>query len=102
MASASISQHPSLQARHKQTVTLSDGRTLGYAEFGSLKEDDTTVLAFHGWPGPRLESAVFHSAASELNVRIIGIDRPGISLSSPQPQRKLLNWPTMSESWCGV
>lgn len=49
------------------------------------------VMAFHGWPGSRLESAVFHSSASELNVRIIGSDRPGIGLSSPQPKRKLLD-----------
>ncbi|KAJ5364352.1 uncharacterized protein N7496_010065 [Penicillium cataractarum] len=93
MASVSILQDPSLQARHKQSVTLSDGRTLGYAEFGSLSDDATIVLAFHGWPGSRLESAVFHPAASQLNVRIIGIDRPGIGLSSPQPKRKLLDWP---------
>ncbi|KAJ5911330.1 uncharacterized protein N7473_000633 [Penicillium subrubescens] len=93
MASASILQDPLLQARHKQSVTLSNGRALGYAEFGSLNKDATTILVFHGWPGSRLESAVFHFAASELNVRIIGIDRPGIGLSSPQPKRKLLDWP---------
>lgn len=93
MASASILQDPSLQARHKQSVKLSDGRTLGYAEFGSLSDDATTVLAFHGWPGSRLESAVYHSVAGELNIRLIGVDRPGIGLSSPQPKRKLLDWP---------
>ncbi|KAJ5443944.1 uncharacterized protein N7458_007816 [Penicillium daleae] len=93
MASASILQDPSLQARHQQSVKLSDGRVLGYAEFGSLNNDATTILSFHGWPGSRLESAIFHSAASELDVRIIGIDRPGIGLSSPQPKRKLLDWP---------
>ena len=93
MASVSILQDLSLSARHKQSITLSDGRVLGFAEFGSLNDDATIVLAFHGWPGCRLESAVFHPSACELNVRIIGIDRPGLGLSSPRPSRKLLDWP---------
>jgi hypothetical protein len=101
MASAYILIDPSLQAQHKQSVTLSDGRALDYAEFGSPNEDATTVLAFHGWPRPRLGSAVFHSAASELNVCIIGIGRPGLVLSSPQTKRKLLDWHAEASA-CGA
>ncbi|KAJ5760158.1 hypothetical protein N7520_007314 [Penicillium odoratum] len=38
-------------------------------------------------PGSRLESASFHHAACELNVRVIGIDPTGVGLSSPQPNQ---------------
>ncbi|KAJ5084386.1 hypothetical protein NUU61_008965 [Penicillium alfredii] len=89
----SVLHDPSLQARHGQTATLSDGRQLGFAEFGSQASDATPVLVFHGLPGSRLEAASLHQAGCELNVRVIGVDRPGIGLSSPQPNRKLLDWP---------
>ncbi|KAJ5992968.1 hypothetical protein N7451_008692 [Penicillium sp. IBT 35674x] len=93
MASGSLLQDPSLQARLHQSITLIDGRTLGFAEFGSTSENATPLFAFHGLPGSRFESASFHHAAREVNVRVIGIDRPGLGLSSPQPNRKLMNWP---------
>lgn len=93
MASASVLQDPSLQGRLSQTVTLGDGRVLGFAEFGSQSDDSTPLFAFHGLPGSRLESASFHRAGCEVNVRVIGIDRPGLGLSSRHPNRTLLNWP---------
>lgn len=93
MASASVLQDPSLQGRLNQTIILADGRVLGFAEFGSQSDDSTALFAFHGLPGSRLESASFHRAGREVNVRVIGIDRPGLGLSSPHPNRKLLDWP---------
>lgn len=93
MTNVSVLQDPSVQALHHQTITLPDDRQLGYAEFGSQSPDALALFAFHGFPGSRLEPAMFHSAACELNVRVIGIDRPGNGLSSPQPARKLLDWP---------
>ncbi|KAJ5172230.1 hypothetical protein N7492_004823 [Penicillium capsulatum] len=93
MTSVSILKDPSRQALHNQTITLSDDRQLGYAEFGSQSADAPVILTFHGFPGSRLEPAIFHNAATELNLRVIGIDRPGHGLSSPQPGRKLLDWP---------
>lgn len=93
MASVSVLQDPSLRPRHQQTLTLSDDRVLGYAEFGSQNADATALFVFHGLPGSRLDPATFHGVGCELNVRVIGTDRPGIGLSSPQPTRKLLDWP---------
>lgn len=93
MASASVLQDPSLQTKLNQTITLADGRVLGFAEFGSQNDDSTPLFAFHGLPGSRLESASFHRAGCEMNVRVIGIDRPGLGLSSPQSNRRLLDWP---------
>lgn len=93
MNSVSVLHDPSLQGRFEQTVALADGRVLGFAEFGSLGDDATPLFVFHGLPGSRLESASFHRAGCDVNVRVIGIDRPGLGLSSPHPNRKLLDWP---------
>jgi pimeloyl-ACP methyl ester carboxylesterase len=71
-------------------VTLDDGRTVGYAEFGSL--DGRSVLWCHGEPGSRLEAEAFAPAATEHGLRIIGIDRPGYGLSSPRPGRSIVDW----------
>lgn len=93
MTSASVLQDPSLHGRLEKTVALADGRVLGFAEFGSLKDDATPLFVFHGLPGSRLETGSFHRAGCEVNVRVIGIDRPGLGLSSPYPNRQLLDWP---------
>lgn len=70
-------------------ITLSDGRQLGYAEYGAL--DGTPVLYFHGNPGSRLEGALIAPYAP--SARIISIDRPGMGLSTFQPGRRFLDWP---------
>lgn len=72
-------------------MTLSDGRALGYVQYGD--PDGAPVLAFHGIPSSRLESRVFHEAARDRGMKIIGLDRPGIGLSDHQPDRRLLDWP---------
>lgn len=88
---------PESQSRdsHDQTILLPDGRYLGYAIYGSDQEIDVpTVLYFHGVPGSRLEAAQWDVAAKNLNVRVVGIDRPGIGLSSSlsEDSRELLDW----------
>lgn len=93
MASGSVLQDPSCQALHAQTITLTDGRTLGYAEFGSSRDDATPLFYLHGTPGCRLDAAYYHPAGCELNVRIVAFDRPGYGLSSPLPGRKILDAP---------
>lgn len=72
-------------------VTLSDGRTLGYAETGDPNGDP--VLTFHGIPNGRLGAAVFDETARELCVRIIAPERPGVGVSDPDPDRELVDWP---------
>ena len=74
-----------------QTMTLKDGRTLGYAEYGAPQ--GKIIFEFHGNPSSRLGSALFDEAAQRLGVRVIGIDRPGMGLSDYKPGRKLLDWP---------
>ncbi len=73
------------------TIRLRDGRQLGYAEYGDLR--GAPVMHFHGHPGSRLEAALLEGAAQEVGVRVIGVDRPGMGLSTPLPKRRLLDWP---------
>jgi len=72
------------------TITLSDGRTLGYALYGNPK--GSPVFYFHGWPGSRLRSKVIADAATQANVYLITPDRPGYGISTFQPKRTLLDW----------
>lgn len=73
------------------TLTLPDGRNLGYAQYGSL--NGRPIFFMHGFPGSRLEGAGFHALGLELGARVIAVDRPGIGWSSPYPNRTLLDFP---------
>jgi hypothetical protein len=72
------------------TLTLPDGRRLGYSEYGS--QTGRTVFYCHGLPGSRIEGAALVPMAVKLDTRIIAVDRPGYGLSSPQPGRTLLDY----------
>jgi hypothetical protein len=73
------------------TLTLTDGRKLGYAQYGSL--NGRPIFFVHGLPGSRLEGAGFHALGLELGARVIAVDRPGIGWSSPHPNQTLLDHP---------
>ena len=73
------------------TVTLPDGRALGYEEYGDPA--GFPVLSFHGGLSSRLDAAPADSAARLLGVRLIAPDRPGMGLSTFQPRRRLTDWP---------
>lgn len=73
------------------TIHLHDGRVLGYAQYGNAK--GPALFYFHGYPGSRLGAKLLVSAAEQCGSRLLGIDRPGIGLSSFQPDRKILDWP---------
>jgi hypothetical protein len=73
------------------TLTLPDGRKLGYAQYGS--PTGKAILYHHGFPGSRIEAAQHHDLCNEIGLRMIAIDRPGIGWSSPHPGGKLLDWP---------
>jgi pimeloyl-ACP methyl ester carboxylesterase len=74
-----------------QTVTMKDGRTLGFAEYGD--PNGKPVFHFNGSGGSRLEHPVDKSILIELGIRYISTDRPGHGISTPQPKRELLDWP---------
>ena len=71
------------------TVTLPDGRKLGYAQYGAL--NGIPIFYLHGFPGSRLEAAIWEEQAKQMNARIIAIDRSGHGWSSPQRSRTVLD-----------
>lgn len=75
-----------------QTLRLHDGRLLGYAESGS--PSGRPLLYFHGIPGSRREQHPQQEITAALGLRLLTLERPGYGLSTPQPGRHLLNWPT--------
>lgn len=73
------------------TITLEDGRTVAYCEFG--EPDGTPVFVFHGGVGSRGFGLLFESTAREQGVRVVSPDRPGYGRSDPLPDRRLVDWP---------
>lgn len=69
--------------------TLTDGRTLGYAEYGD--PHGMPVFFFHGTPGSRLFRPP-DEVTKRLGVRLICAERPGYGDSTFQPNRRLLDW----------
>src|SRR2546428_4321390 len=70
----------------EQTITLLDGRTLGYALYGP--SNGRPVLYFHGTPSSRLELLILNRYGidaelllQQAKLRCIAIDRPGMGLS---------------------
>jgi pimeloyl-ACP methyl ester carboxylesterase len=78
-------------AQLSQTLTFADGRSIGFAEYGSPQ--GTPLLYFHGLPACRYEID-FHELGLRHGARVFALDRPGMGLSTFQPYRKLLDWPT--------
>ena len=74
-----------------QTFRLSDGRRLGYAEFGDPQ--GSPAFHFHGFPGTRLTGRLHAEDAAAAGVRLISPDRPGMGLSDFQPRRRITQWP---------
>lgn len=78
--------------RYEGRVQVRDGRSLGIAEFGPPHAEQT-VLWFHGTPGARKqipENA--RRLAFERCIRVIGIDRPGVGLSTAHRYHRLLDF----------
>lgn len=73
-----------------QSISLADGRKLGYAEYGT--PDGTPVLFFHGSPGSSHIHADMADIAARRNVRLIAVDRPGFGLSDAKHGRTMLDW----------
>ncbi len=74
------------------TLTLPDGRTLGYARFGP--QSGTPILYCHGNFGSRMDPAMLPPALlQQFGVQMIAPDRPGIGLSTFQEKRTVAHWP---------
>jgi len=80
-----------LNGRENQTLSLPNGRILGYAEYGY--PNGFPVFIFHGFPSSRLEAYPVDRIARRRRLRIIALDRPGFGLSTLQPHRRITDWP---------
>lgn len=77
-----------LLPRLEGTVGLPDGRRLGFAEFGAA--GGTPILWLHGTPGARRQiPPEARRLAVRDNLRIVGVDRPGIGSSTPHLYRDI-------------
>ena len=79
-----------------EVLRLESGGHIAFDEYGD--PSGTPVLFCHGWPSSRSMAQLTDAAARNLRVRIISPDRPGISGSSFQADRKLHEWPEVVRS----
>ncbi len=93
--SASTTRFPPFREYAQQ---LANGRQLGVAEFGI--PEGKPVFWFHGTPGARRQ-VPFAAREYALNngLRIIGIERPGIGLSTPYLYPNVAAWGTDMEEF---
>lgn len=72
-------------------MAVQGGRRLSFAEFGTPR--GAAIIWMHGTPGGRrqvpLEARLY---AEQHDIRIIGIDRPGIGTSTPHLYENVLAW----------
>ena len=79
--------HPRVEGK----LALPDGRWFGFVEFGPAR--GRPVFWFHGTPGARRQIPyAARVAAHERGVRLIGVDRPGVGLSTPHLYDRILDW----------
>jgi len=53
-------------------ITLRDGRTLAYREYG--RAEGRPLVYCHGFPGSRLEAALAGDGAAREGIRLIAVD----------------------------
>ena len=70
-------------------ITLGDGRTLAYAEWGD--PNGFPVFSLHGTPGSRLARHFDESDYVEAGARVITYDRPGYGGSSRHRGRRVVD-----------
>ena len=77
----------------EDVIRLNDGSVVAFQEYGDPA--GRPVIFCHGWPSSRTMAQLTDEPARALGIRIISPDRPGISGSSVQLDRKLSDWPTV-------
>jgi pimeloyl-ACP methyl ester carboxylesterase len=76
-----------------QSILLSDGRRLGYDEYGPA--DGRPIFYFHGTPSSRKDWLALGNPGlpDRLGLRILCADRAGMGSSTFQPGRRIGDWP---------
>jgi pimeloyl-ACP methyl ester carboxylesterase len=84
-----------LGMKKEKFVQLQGDGVVAFQEFGD--PNGVPVVFCHGWPSSLTMAQLTDEPARELGIRIISPDRPGISGSSLQPNRKLGDWRNVIE-----
>jgi len=77
----------------EQVIHVGDDARITLTEYGDPA--GVPVVFCHGWPSSCTMAELTNDAAREVGVRIISPDRPGISGSALQKERRLLDWPPL-------
>jgi pimeloyl-ACP methyl ester carboxylesterase len=77
---------------HLETLTLPDGRTLAYAQWGD--PTGRPIIALHGTPGCRLNRHPSNEMIAATGTRLITYDRPGYGRSDRLPGRRVVDCAT--------
>lgn len=73
------------------SVAVGEGRRLGFASFGTA--NGRAIFWLHGTPGARRQIPVEARAyAEQHDLRIVGVDRPGIGWSTAHVYDDLIDW----------
>ena len=72
------------------THILSDGRKLGFMEYGDPK--GFPIFAFHGTPGSRIWFKEDDEISKTNGVRLITVDRPGFGISEQKTARTFVQF----------
>ena len=78
----------------ERSFKLDNGRTIGFAEYGSRSKSSVAAIFCHGAPGSRYDGIAYHDSGKKLDVRVICPDRPGHGFSTHVPDRKLIDYPS--------
>ncbi|MGO4258623.1 alpha/beta fold hydrolase [Marmoricola sp. RAF53] len=77
--------------RLEGSVAVRGGRRLSFAEFGTPR--GAAIVWMHGTPGGRRQIPVeARLYAEQHDLRLIGVDRPGIGTSTPHLYENVLDW----------
>ncbi|WP_203580248.1 alpha/beta fold hydrolase [Microbacterium hibisci] len=71
-----------------RSLTLADGRTLTWQEFGA--DGGRPALYFHGGGSTSIEGGIFHREAVRTGIRLIATNRPGALGSTLSPRRPVV------------
>src|SRR5437016_6989878 len=77
----------------EKLIELEGAEVIALDEYGDA--NGVPVIFCHGWPSSRTMARITDEPARELGIRFISADRPGISASSLQPDRKLTDCPRL-------
>ena len=80
-----------------RSLELDSGIRLSYTFYGETRNFRHDVVFFHGLQSCHVEAEALAQTALSLRVRLITLDRPGTGFSTPVPDRRIMDWPSMVE-----